>query len=91
MEVTNTNENMISFVIIDMLPYLYELATIVAGPCIFMTLLKYRAVILTFAWWQILLGFGVGISVVVAIGNIFCRDLHDVWCLELKFTLHFVL
>ena len=65
----DTNKDMISIVMIDILPYLYELATIIAGPCIFMTFLKYRYVILTFAWWQILLGFGVGISVIVTIGN----------------------
>ena len=66
MDDTNEQHTMY-FVIIELLPYIYELATIVAGPCIFMALLKYRAVILTFAWWQILLGFGVGIGVVVAI------------------------
>ena len=67
----DTNKDTISLVIIGLLPYLYEMGTIVAGPCIFMILLQYRDVIRsTFPWWQIVLAFGVGISLILAIGKI---------------------
>ena len=61
-----------SLVIIGLLPYIYEMATIVAGPCIFMVLLQYRDFILSFPLWQVVLAFGVVISVVLAIGNVTC-------------------
>ena len=66
----DTNKDTMSLVIIGLLPYLYEMGTIVAGPCIFMILLQYRDVILTFPWWQIVLAFGIGISLILAIGKI---------------------
>lgn len=59
-----------SLVVIGLLPYLLEIGAIVAGPCIFMILLQYRDVILTFP--QIVVAFGVGISIVLTIVLSYC-------------------